>query len=112
LKFKTENDIPANGFIQIEVPEQIQIDVNTVKSKGTCAESPCTEATDKTKIVYLMTDGSAANTPITIQIGGVVNPRSMATTDDFVVTTLDTDGVSQIDSGYKKRAQMTQVGDI
>jgi len=36
----------------------------------------------------------------------------MATTDDFVVTTLDTDGVSQIDSGYNKRAQMTQVGDI
>jgi len=59
-----------------------------------------------------MTAGSKANTPIVIEIGGVTNPRSMSSTDDFVVTTLDTDGVSEIDSGYNKRARMTKVGEI
>lgn len=112
LTFQTENDIPANGFIKVEVPPQIQIDINTVKSKGTCADSPCTEATNESQVQYLMTAGSKANTPIVIKIGGVVNPRSMEITDDFVVTTLDTDGVSEIDSGYNKRARMTKVGEI
>lgn len=78
----------------IEVPPQIQIDVNTVKSKGTCATAPCTVSEDKTKIIYQMTGGAEAGKPIIREIGGVVNPRSMATSGEFVVTTLDTDGVS------------------
>jgi hypothetical protein len=44
-----------------------------------------------------MTAGTQPNELITIQIGGVTNPRSMALTDDFVITMLDTDGLSQID---------------
>jgi hypothetical protein len=48
LKFITENDIPANGFIRVKAPTQIGIDINTTKALGTCATSKCTEETDST----------------------------------------------------------------
>ena len=38
---------------------------------------------------------------ITLIIGGITNPRSFKPTDPIIVTTLDTDRVSVIDSGYE-----------
>jgi len=37
LKFITENDIPANGFIRVKAPSQVLIDINTTKATGTCS---------------------------------------------------------------------------
>lgn len=49
---------------------------------------------------------------ITLEIGGATNPRSFQPTGDFIVTTLDTDAVSFIDTGYKAKAEMTIAGPI
>jgi hypothetical protein len=76
LKFITENDIPANGFIRVKAPSQILIDINTTKALGTCATSKCTESTDKTQIIYLIPERSIKGTLITVQMGGLTNPRS------------------------------------
>lgn len=40
------------------------------------------------------------------------NPRSYQPTDDFVITTLDTDGKSIIDVGYNKQAVMSQMAEL
>lgn len=37
---------------------------------------------------------------ITLKIGGITNPRSFKPSDPIIVTTLDTDTVSVIDTGY------------
>lgn len=49
---------------------------------------------------------------MTLQIGGVVNPRSLQPSDAITVTTLDTDAESQIDSGYGQSAVMQIAGAI
>ena len=83
LTFITENDIPANGFIQVIAPSQITIDINTTKAKGTCAVRKCTEQTTRTQIVYLIDEQTPAGTEIEILIGGMVNPRSFQPSDLF-----------------------------
>ena len=42
LKFTTENDIPANGYIRVTTPPQVTVDIQTTKATGTCAQSRCT----------------------------------------------------------------------
>lgn len=62
--------------------------------------------------MYLIPEKSASGTLITVQMGGLTNPRSFKPTDLFVVTTLDTDGVSEIDDGFNKPATMSIIGEI
>jgi hypothetical protein len=51
-------------------------------------------------------------TPFNITIGGFVNPRSFAPTGSFVINTMDSDGVSIIDSGYNQTAAMSVPADL
>jgi hypothetical protein len=62
--------------------------------------------------VILVQQGIPKGTSTTIVIGGFQNPRSFQPTDNFVVTTIDTDGKSLIDVGYNKQAIMTIMADL
>jgi len=50
--------------------------------------------------------GMDAKSNFTLSVGGFINPRSFAPTGPFVINTLDTDGVSIIDTGYNQTAAM------
>jgi hypothetical protein len=49
---------------------------------------------------------------MSLDIGGIINPRSFQPSGPIVLTTLDTDAESQIDSGYLKVATMSVAGGI
>jgi hypothetical protein len=49
---------------------------------------------------------------ITLKIGGITNPRSFKPSDPIIVTTLDTDTVSVIDTGYNIPVVNTIPGQI
>jgi hypothetical protein len=70
---------------------------------------------DPSKVYYtveiLFVKGFAAEQQVSVDIGGVVNPRSFMPTSNFVLTTLAPDR-SAIDMGYNINAVTTIAGVI
>lgn len=60
----------------------------------------------------MFVDGLEANKDHDIVIEGVVNPRSFKETEKWLMSSMDTDGVSAIDVGYKIGVTMTIPGDM
>lgn len=96
----------------MEVPPQIKIDISATKTMGTCQDEKCTDQTNEKQIVILQQNGLAKDTAKQIRVGGLQNPRSFQPTDDFIITTLDTDGESIIDTGFNKQAAMEKQADL
>lgn len=112
ITITAENAIPPNGYIVVYIPPQIGADVNTIKATGTCTVRKCTTDTNEYQIVYLIPEGVPAGQSITLEIGGLRNPRSIRPSDAIVVITMDPDGTSQIDSGFDMPVTMTIPADM
>lgn len=114
LKFKITDKIPSAGYIKVDFPkEEVVLNPSTTLSTGSCKEYTCLDDASPTTIKFLIAGGEkAAGEEITLKIGGATNPRSFKPTQPIMVTSLDTDGVSQIDVGYNTQAVMTIPGEV
>lgn len=111
LTFTLEDTVPKAGYIQVFTSPEVILQTSTTLSTASCKVYTCLDATEQ-GVRFLIADGIAAGSTVTLEIGGATNPRSFQPTGNFIVTTLDTDGQSLIDTGYKGKAEMTIAGPI
>ena len=52
------------------------------------------------------------NTPTTIILTGMTNPRTDESTDFFRIITYDANGISEIDAGFDKSTKMVKLATI
>ena len=52
------------------------------------------------------------NTPTTILLTGITNPRTDESTDFFRIITYDANGISEIDAGFDKSTKMEKLATI
>jgi hypothetical protein len=113
LKFTLESEIPKAGYIQVNFPEEIRLQVSSTLSTGSCKVYTCmNNYATESGVRFLIADGQAKGSEVNLEIGGVTNPRSFKPSGDIVVTSFDTDGESKIDVGYKNKAEMTIAGPV
>jgi hypothetical protein len=90
FEFELEDLLPKAGYIQITMPDSVKLSPSTTQSSGSCKVYTCIDATEQ-MVIFLMQDGYDAKERLTLQVGGITNPRSFKETDVFKMTTLDTD---------------------
>lgn len=104
--------VPSAGYFHVKFPPEVKLQPSTTLSTASCKEFTCLDATES-EIRFLITDGDLQpGTETTLKIGGVTNPRSFQPSGNIVVRTLDTDGKSEIDTGFDIPAKMTVAGPI
>ena len=69
-------------------------------SNGVCTVDIYTCTIVGNVVTIKVTQEIPAQTPTTIEIHGLINPRSDAQTGPFIFVTFDSDGISEIDSGF------------
>ena len=107
--FQQESQIPKDGFIYITVPEELVLRDSEVQSGGSCTNNPkfiCTDVKNNVIIIKVQ-ELIPANQPVTIVLEGITSPRSDTSTSTFIFTTFDSDGKSEIATGYDKVVVMT-----
>lgn len=111
FKFRLENEVPKAGYIEVKMPPQIVMQPSSTLSTGSCRVYTCLNATP-TSVRLLIAEGFQAGGNVTLEIGGVTNPRSIQPSGEFIITTLDTDAVSKIDEGFRAKVTMVNAGPI
>ena len=116
IVFTPTASVPADGFLYIEVPSQIELNESRVQSSGSCASTVnCLEVIpqqfaddpDSPGIIKVkLIDEIKADVEFVFELGGVTNPRNTARTDGFVINSFDVDDVSQIGKGQGSGVQM------
>jgi len=75
MTFKLEDVLPKAGYVLITVPSDVLLSPSTTQSSGSCKIYTCTFA-DSKSVKFLMQAGLPLGTEITLDVGGVINPRS------------------------------------
>jgi hypothetical protein len=109
--FTLEDEVPKAGYIEVTVPPQVVLQPSSTLSTASCKTYTCLNATP-TSVRFLIAQGLAAGQTVTLEIGGVTNPRSIQPSGEFIITTLDTDAVSKIDDGFRAKITMQNAGPI
>lgn len=106
LKFTLEDALPKSGYVQIDMPPEVVLSPSSTQSTGSCRDYTCWEVTGSS-IKFLIQNGLPASQENVLKIGGVTNPRSFKPSGEFLMTTLDIDGVAKIDDGFRISVTMT-----
>lgn len=89
--------MPESGYVDIFFPETVRLDPATTMSKGACRIYACIDVQENYMRI-LISDGMKSVTQ-TLEIAGIINPRSFAPTGKFIIKTVDSDQKSYIDTG-------------
>lgn len=95
------------------LPAQVSLSPSTTISGGSCRKWSCEES-DITKdtVIFKLTEPIKRQTDVSIDIVGILNPRTTQPTDTFKIITYDTDKVSEIDTGYDSNTAMSFLGEL
>ena len=81
-----------------------------VFSGGVCTEANLACITVLNNVIRVKTQVEIPpNTPTTILLTGITNPRTEKPTDFFRIITYDANGLSEIDAGFDKSTKMTKL---
>lgn len=93
FKMIMNHEIPRAGYIEVKFPPQVALLPSTTLSAASCKNYTCLDAT-KSSIRFLISNGTKQGEILTLEVGGVTNPRSFRPSDDFIITSYDTDAKS------------------
>jgi hypothetical protein len=109
LNFILQDALIPSGFLSVKMPPELVLNPSSTQSSGSCKTYFCSYV-DNSTVTFLIQNGLPANQTLSIVIAGVKNPRSFKPTGNITLRTFDVDGVTTIDIGYNKSAQMTIPG--
>lgn len=111
LKFRCDHTVPQLGYIAVTIPDDVIFSRSGAQSNGSCGSYQCSLSTDEKTLYFRSTFSEVAGeTDLTLQLGGVTNPRSTKTSGLFTIQTYDTDKSSLIDEGADMSVQMLTPG--
>ena len=102
FSFITEHDIPDNGLLEIELPEEMSFSKDAVEVQQIRHEKPSSlvfESLTEQAIVFRVPNGlKSSTTAVEITLEQVLTPRSFRPSSDFKVYTKSEEGYI-VDSG-------------